>query len=396
MVTRTIEAYDNELLTVASGSPSLRPGSAIINNSDSPDGTIYEFSGGAPVTVTLEDTSANQDVFNDDDYGNHRITDGAGLVDTGKGVEAESLFYMRALDNCGNPTGPTITVRVYSQDNNYGNVWGFNSDTPLEAGTQYVKVAGSNTGSASYSSFTADPVCYAEGTLIDTPDGPVPVELLKPDDLVWTFDHGPVPVKWVRSEAHQLSMTAADKKPILISAGALGAGLPDRDLVVSPQHRILVGGHGQLQDLFPSEAYVPAKSLTALKGIRQMKGKKAINWVHFACERHEVVMANGCLSESLLLGPMVLRSMTAHDRSAMTKIFGLAKPHDLALNGPLARDCLSVGAARRQIAKGLKARKQRQDDAIRKWDEDAALEKREAALMRDIRAMDRPGLKSVA
>nr|WP_245820587.1 Hint domain-containing protein [Flavimaricola marinus] len=37
--------------------------------------------------------------------------------------------------------------------------------------------------------------------------------------------------------------------------------------MVSPQHRILVGGNRELQDSFESEAFAPAKSLTSLPGI---------------------------------------------------------------------------------------------------------------------------------
>lgn len=114
--------------------------------------------------------------------------------------------------------------------------------------------------------------------------------------------HGAQEIRWVRSGDHPLEQVDAEEKPVLIAAGALGDGRPTSDLVVSPQHRVLVGGHAQLQDWFRSEAFVPAKSLTNLPGIRHMKGKKTITWFHFACDRHEVVFANGCLSESLLFG----------------------------------------------------------------------------------------------
>jgi hypothetical protein len=396
MVTRTIEVYDNDFMTVAAGSPSMTPGSSIINNSDTPDGTIFQFSSGSPVTVALDDTSANTDVFEDDDYANHTITDGAGLVATSTGVEAESLIFVRALDEFGNPTGPTITITVFSQDNITQNIWGFNSDLPLVAGTQYVKTGGNNTGSASYSSIASQPVCYSEGTLVETPNGPTAVELLRPDDLVWTLDHGPVPIRWTRSEVQPLDSVEADQKPILIAAGSLESGLPPQDLIVSPQHRILVGGHRQLQGLFQTEAFAPAKSLTSLPGIRHMKGKIAIKWIHFACDRHEVVLANGCLSESLLLGPMVVDGMTARERQAVIEIFGMAPTIDLGLNGPPARDCLSVGAVRRQLAKCLEVKGQLVANEIRKWDVDLAMEQYESELIREAKATEEARMERAA
>lgn len=98
MVTRTIEVYDSAFMTVASGSPSLTPGSTIINNSDTPDGTIFEFAGGTAATVWLDDTSADTTVLEDDDHLNHTVTDGGGIVASGTGVEAESFIYLQALD----------------------------------------------------------------------------------------------------------------------------------------------------------------------------------------------------------------------------------------------------------------------------------------------------------
>ena len=47
-------------------------------------------------------------------------------------------------------------------------------------------------------------VCFASGMLIETPDGSRAVETLQSGDLVVTFDHGPQPIRWVRSSDHPL------------------------------------------------------------------------------------------------------------------------------------------------------------------------------------------------
>ena len=88
--------------------------------------------------------------------------------------------------------------------------------------------------------------CYAPGTMIDTPDGPHGVETLRPGDLVSTLDHGPQPIKWVRDGTEPLNGAPDHSRPVLIQVAALGPGRPLRDLIVSPQHRILVGALGQL------------------------------------------------------------------------------------------------------------------------------------------------------
>ena len=127
----------------------------------------------------------------------------------------------------------------------------------------------------------AGPPCYAPGTLIDTPEGPRAVETLQPGDLVNTLDHGAQPIRWTRSGEHPLENLEVEDKPVLIGAGALGNGRPAQDLIVSPQHRIFVGGRGQLGGWFKTENFVPAKSLTVLQGIRHMKGKQHHHVVSF-------------------------------------------------------------------------------------------------------------------
>ena len=129
---------------------------------------------------------------------------------------------------------------------------------------------------------------------------------------------------------------------------------------------------------FKAESFAPAKALTALQGIRHMKGKQTITWIHFSCDRHEVVIANGCLSESLLLGPMVVNGLTGMERKALSDIFGLASAPDAALNGPPARECLKVGKVRRHLEECLKEKQRRTAKEIKKWDVDFAMENWEA------------------
>ncbi len=261
--------------------------------------------------------------------------------------------------------------------------------TPTDVGTLNFNTESLETsdGGSSYAiQSTQNPgsvPCYAPGTLIDTPDGPRAVETLQVGDLVTTLDHGPQPIRWVRSGDQPLKAAEVGAKPVLIAAGALGGKLPTQDLIVSPQHRVLVGGHRQLQGWFETEAFAPAKSLTKLKGIQHMKGKTKITWVHFACDRHEVVTANGCLSESLLLGPMVVNGLTAAERQAVIDIFGPAPTPDAPLNGPPALECLKVGAARRRLAKSLEKNGHHVAMEIKKWDVDAALERYEAERLRE-------------
>ncbi|SNT07771.1 Hint domain-containing protein [Antarctobacter heliothermus] len=223
-------------------------------------------------------------------------------------------------------------------------------------------------------------VCFAKGTLIETPGGPRAVENLRPGDPVLTLDHGPQEILWTHSGDHPLENADPQSKPVLIRAGAFGPDRPTQDLIVSPQHRILVGGQGQVEALFAGECLAPAKALTCLPGIRVMSGKRSITWVHFACAQHQVVFANGCTTESLLLGPMALQMLSRGEQAQVIRLFGGKPSGSEALNGPTARACLKVDEVRWQINSYRDRKKRGMAQDIRTWDADLAMEESEAAM----------------
>lgn len=194
------------------------------------------------------------------------------------------------------------------------------------------------------------PLCFAPGTLIGTSEGLRPVENLRPGDLVLTRNHSLQPVLWVRSEVQALEQLEQGAFPVLIKAGALGRDRPRCDLVVSPHHRVLVGADDQLDVLFEQAALVPAKALTMLPGIRHVMGRHVARWITFACARHEVVWANGCWCESLLLGRMAQRALRPAERAVL--VAALGRPVDPEfLNGRPILPCLTVGHARRILSR---------------------------------------------
>ena len=190
--------------------------------------------------------------------------------------------------------------------------------------------------------------CYAPGMEIMTPTGPRRVEVLRAGDEVTTLDLGPMTILWCSARNEPFESGRDDEHPVLISAGSLGIGLPDRDLIVSPQHRILVGGHGQLCNMFSEEAFVPAKALTSLPGVRFMYGKSQMKWYHFALKAHCPVIANGAVSESLLLGPMVLNKLPQRDLRFLLSLFQ-PQQEGKSLNGPVSRPCLKVKEVQERI-----------------------------------------------
>ncbi len=354
-------------------------------------GETFTFNGGAPTTIEInDDDSEFEDAYVE--TGAAQTLDQSVTIDGvffPAGSVVENEFSM--LDEFGNEV---FVVRINGENVGFAYL---NGQEP-SAGETFTGVEGrdgapedSSDGVSGSAEPYAEIICYAPGTLIHTPDGPRDVDTLRPGNLVTTRDNGPQVIRWIRWGTQPLEETSADAKPVQIKAGALGTDLPTRDLVVSPQHRILVGGGGQLEDIFDEEAFAPAKSLTALPGIRFMKGKKSIRWVHFACDRHEVVLANGCLSESLLLGPMVVNGLDQNERQTLIGVFGTASLENNALNGPPALKCLRVGEARKRLAAFRAERNHLKSKEIDKWDTNLAIERFDADLRGDREALGKYG-----
>ena len=104
--------------------------------------------------------------------------------------------------------------------------------------------------------------CFTSGTQIETPNGPRAVETLSVGDEVLTLDHGPQHIRWIGTRHLSRDDLIAKHKllPVRIKAGALGNGLPHRDLLVSPQHRMLVRSAIAVRMFDAKEVLVPARS----------------------------------------------------------------------------------------------------------------------------------------
>ncbi|MFY0308580.1 Hint domain-containing protein [Leisingera sp. D0M16] len=141
--------------------------------------------------------------------------------------------------------------------------------------------------------------CFVAGTLIRTPHGEVPVEELMPGDLVETRDDGAQPLCWTggRSVAAE-----GDFAPVRIAAGTFGA---HRELLVSPQHRVLVrGAHAELF-FGEEEVLVAAKDLVNGRSVTRCPGGE-VTYVHLMFGRHQVIYSEGLATESFLPGPQIV------------------------------------------------------------------------------------------
>lgn len=135
------------------------------------------------------------------------------------------------------------------------------------------------------------PICFLAGTMVATPSGDVPVESLKPGDLVSLTDGRAVPVSWLGVQT--ISTRFADPLrvlPIRIAAGALGEGLPKRDLLVSCDHALL------MEDvLVQAGALVNGLTITREAGVPEV-----FRYYHVEVADHSLILAEGVGAETFV------------------------------------------------------------------------------------------------
>ena len=165
-------------------------------------------------------------------------------------------------------------------------------------------------------------ICFTPGSRIATLKGEVPVETLQPGDRVFTRDNGAQTLRWVGRRdlaAHEL-LGNASYHPILIRAGALGDGVPERDMLVSPQHRMLITSDLAAVMFDEREVLVAARHLTGLDGVDQVQ-TGAVSYVHLMFDQHEVVLADGTWTESFQPGDHSLQGIGADQRAEVLSLF---------------------------------------------------------------------------
>ncbi|MFO1151924.1 MAG: Hint domain-containing protein [Alsobacter sp.] len=134
-----------------------------------------------------------------------------------------------------------------------------------------------------------DTPCFLRGTLIQGVDGEVPVEALAIGDLVMTLDGIARPVKWIgrRSFRRRFIGRNSEANPVLIEQGALGQGLPTRDLRISAKHAMFLDG-----------VFVRGEDLVNGTTIRRDRETDLIEYFHVELETPDVIFAHGSPTET--------------------------------------------------------------------------------------------------
>ena len=164
--------------------------------------------------------------------------------------------------------------------------------------------------------------CFTPGTLIETARGQQPVESLHVGDKILTRDNGLQPIVWVGSKHFSGRDLAANPhlKPVLIRQGAFGNGLPERDMRLSPNHRVLVSSEQTALYFKEREVLVSAKHLINNRGVFEVHSL-GTTYIHFMFDRHEVVLSNGSWSESFQPADRSLKGIGNAQRNEILELF---------------------------------------------------------------------------
>ncbi len=154
--------------------------------------------------------------------------------------------------------------------------------------------------------------CYCAGTLIRTGRGDASVETLEIGDEVMTASGALRPIKWIGLQNVQPEVFIMGRKdilPVCIKAGALADNVPARDLWISPHHAMFFADEGGV--------LIEAKALVNGISIVQAQRADKVEYFHIELDSHDVIIAEGALSETFLDDDSRGMFHNAHDYDAL-------------------------------------------------------------------------------
>ena len=271
------------------------------------------------IFASFDGHSAGSDIYLEnrwevrDDLGHPSTNDGAGPVIEELSIGGRTYY---TIYNQGE--GGENDVKI-EESTEYGVSEYFSPN--LEQNTDFV--VPNYTGLYQATAHTIDTICFTIGTLIETSDGNKPVEELTVGDMIATMDDGYQPIRWIGSTIRDAIDLARNPKlhPICIPAGALGSGLPKRDLMVSRQHRVLVRSKIAQRMFDAEEILIPAIKLVGLNGIEISGDVDNVTYFHILFDKHQVIFSEDAPTESLFTGPEALKSVTPEARQEIETLF---------------------------------------------------------------------------
>ncbi len=180
--------------------------------------------------------------------------------------------------------------------------------------------------------------CFLAGTRTSTERGEIAVEELRIGDLVRTMSGALRPLKWVGQRAYsaRFAGNSPDLLPIRFKARSLDENVPARDLLVSPKHAMFLDG-----------VLIPAEHLVNGATIVQEAPGEDIHYFHLELETHDVLIAEGALSESFVDDDSRAMFQNAHE---FGKLYPEERAKEAIYCAPRVEDGFTLDRVRRRLA----------------------------------------------
>lgn len=210
---------------------------------------------------------------------------------------------------------------VYTANNSNPTIQALNSGDTLTEVFTVTSANGTSTVTITINGLD-EPPCFVRGTLIETPHGARPIEELRIGDTVLTRDNGPQQLRWIGAKSVSSAGHENYEKlrPIRILKDAFGPGVPARDLLVSPMHRMLVRDPLAALLFGQEEILCAAKLLINGRSVYRDAASET-TYYHMLFDDHQVVTSNGCPSESFYPGRIGLSAFEAESREEVFSLF---------------------------------------------------------------------------
>ena len=207
---------------------------------------------------------------------------------------------------------------------------GLSGPTLPQAGQTFTIASSSDAQDTPYDAIP----CFVAGTRILTPFGFAPVDGLQAGDLVVTVDDGPQPlVRNLTTSVSRARMAAMPAlRPIVFAPGAAGN---DTEMRISPQHRVLVTGWRAELLFGEPQVLVPAKALVNGRNVRISASDRDVCYHHLLFDRHQLVISDGAVTESLYPGGRVARGTRVEGLREFAALFGVDKGVTAGVSAPV-------------------------------------------------------------
>nr|WP_272903188.1 Hint domain-containing protein [Sulfitobacter sp. M39] len=246
---------------------------------------------------------------------------GGDTIDGGAGTD-ETDYDVIDLRGSLSPGGGYRIVNVTEDTDPGDDTDGDSPNDGIDGTIVFTDASGTETGRLDFTNIEEIIPCFTPGTLIATPKGERRVEDLVVGDRVITRDNGIQEIRWVgaREMTGQELAHKAHLLPVLIRQGALGNNLPERDMLVSPNHRVLVANDKTALYFEEREVLVAAKHLTGLEGVDIVE-TSGTTYIHVMFDQHEVILSDGTWTESFQPGDMSLAGVGNAQRNEILELF---------------------------------------------------------------------------